>query len=53
MTWLDVFLNPYRRMERNFSFLEKAGFIFDSVSKHNIRPAVIFKKRRSIYLCLL
>ena len=44
MTWVDVFFNPYRRMKRDFSFLEKAGFIFNGISKHNIRPAVIFKK---------
>lgn len=51
MTWLDVFINPYRRIKRNFSFLEKAGFIFDSVSKHNIRPAVIFKKEDQ-FICV-
>ena len=52
MTWADVFLNPYRRMKRDFYFLEKAGFIFDSVSKHNIRPAVVFKKEdQSICVC--
>ena len=44
MTWKDVFLNPYKRMKRDFSFLAKAGFSFDSVSNHNIRPAIVFKK---------
>ena len=31
MTWVDVFFNPYRRMKRDFSFLEKAGFIFNGI----------------------
>lgn len=52
MEWADVFLNPYRRMKKDFSFLENAGYIFDSVSKHNIRPAVVFKKEdESICIC--
>ena len=52
MKWLDVFLNPYRRMKKDFSFLERAGFIFDYASKHNIRPAVVFKRgEESICVC--
>ena len=49
MTWKDVFFNPYKRMKSDFSFLAKAGFSFDSVSKHNIRPAIVLKKETNLY----
>lgn len=44
MTWADVFLNPYRRMKRDFSFLNKYGYEYGGKFNHYIRPAIVYEK---------